>query len=347
MQNHTQESKEQQYRKQSDKTSPSNVVSNELRKFIFFNVPIGIFRSTPYFTGDFVLANPTLVEMFGYSDLKSFLEVPIDRIYWDASDRETLTNELLSRGEVRRRVFKFKKKGGQLFWGAVTAKTARDEHGQVMFFDGAIEDLSEVKEKERRLKGEQVFSDIILESFPGQFWLNDENGYCIRWNKNVEKLYGYNKVELQNLRAGGDTPSEGSAAVKKATANILEGGSGKTSFSGDAQSVTINNKEYLACVELDISKVKEVEEKLEEVLEENRRLKELLKTESSSEQDKVSDNTTLQEVESSHILNNLKRANWVIEGKSGAALMLGLNPSTLRGRMRKLGICRPEKVSQT
>jgi transcriptional regulator with GAF, ATPase, and Fis domain len=28
----------------------------------------------------------------------------------------------------------------------------------------------------------------------------------------------------------------------------------------------------------------------------------------------------------------------VIEGEQGAALALGLNPSTLRGRMRKLGI---------
>ncbi len=337
MHNHTQESTGQRGRKQSEQISPSNKVSNELRKFIFFNVPIGIFRSTPYFTGHFILANPALVKMFGYKDLKSFLEIQVDGIYWDSNDRETLTNELLSRGEVRRRVFKFKKKDGQLFWGAVTAKTARDDQGQVMFFDGAIEDLSVVKEKERWLKGERVFSDILLEAFPGQFWLNDENGYCIRWNKNVEHVYGYSSNDLQNQRAG-DDPSETSMAVRKATENILERDSGKTSFAGDAQTVTINNKEYLACFEPDISKIKEVEEKLDEALRENRRLRDLKKN-------KIRDNRTLQEVESNHILNVLERANWVIEGKSGAAQVLGLNPSTLRGRMRKLGIVRPEKIS--
>ena len=337
MHNHTQESTGQRGRKQSVQISPSNKVSNELRKFIFFNVPIGIFRSTPYFTGHFILANPALVKMFGYKDLKSFLEIQVDGIYWDSNDRETLTNELLSRGEVRRRVFKFKKKDGQLFWGAVTAKTARDDQGQVMFFDGAIEDLSVVKEKERWLKGERVFSDILLEAFPGQFWLNDENGYCIRWNKNVEHVYGYSSNDLQNQRAG-DDPSETSMAVRKATENILERDSGKTSFAGDAQTVTINNKEYLACFEPDISKIKEVEEKLDEALRENRRLRDLKKN-------KIRDNRTLQEVESNHILNVLERANWVIEGKSGAAQVLGLNPSTLRGRMRKLGIVRPEKIS--
>ena len=317
MHNHTQESTGQRGRKQSEQISPSNKVSNELRKFIFFNVPIGIFRSTPYFTGHFILANPALVKMFGYKDLKSFLEIQVDGIYWDSNDRETLTNELLSRGEVRRRVFKFKKKDGQLFWGAVTAKTARDDQGQVMFFDGAIEDLSVVKEKERWLKGERFFSDILLESFPGQFWLNDENGYCIRWNKNVEHVYGYSSNDLQNQRAG-DDPSETSMAVRKATENILERDSGKTSFAGDAQTVTINNKEYLACFEPDISKIKEVEEKLDEALRENRRLRDLKKN-------KIRDNRTLQEVESNHILNVLERANWVIEGKSGAAQVLGLN----------------------
>ena len=33
---------------------------------------------------------------------------------------------------------------------------------------------------------------------------------------------------------------------------------------------------------------------------------------------------------------------WRIEGKDGTAAILGLHPSTLRARMHKLGIVRPE-----
>jgi formate hydrogenlyase transcriptional activator len=36
----------------------------------------------------------------------------------------------------------------------------------------------------------------------------------------------------------------------------------------------------------------------------------------------------------------LEATHWRIEGSGGAAEKLGLNPSTLRGRMRKLGIRR-------
>ncbi len=48
--------------------------------------------------------------------------------------------------------------------------------------------------------------------------------------------------------------------------------------------------------------------------------------------------TTLVDVERAHIVHVLERTRGVIEGDAGAARLLGLHPSTLRGRMRKLGI---------
>ena len=47
---------------------------------------------------------------------------------------------------------------------------------------------------------------------------------------------------------------------------------------------------------------------------------------------------TLQEVEKNHILQVLEFTSWRIDGDKGAALILEMNPSTLRSRMRKLGI---------
>jgi transcriptional regulator with GAF, ATPase, and Fis domain/CHASE2 domain-containing sensor protein len=49
----------------------------------------------------------------------------------------------------------------------------------------------------------------------------------------------------------------------------------------------------------------------------------------------------LLEVEQEHILRVLRETGWRIEGPKGAAQLLGMNPSTLRARMRKLGIQRP------
>jgi formate hydrogenlyase transcriptional activator len=57
---------------------------------------------------------------------------------------------------------------------------------------------------------------------------------------------------------------------------------------------------------------------------------------------------TLEELERSHILQVLQQTGWRVEGPKGAATTLGLNPSTLRSRMRKLGIRRidsPRKLA--
>ena len=50
---------------------------------------------------------------------------------------------------------------------------------------------------------------------------------------------------------------------------------------------------------------------------------------------------TLEEVERKHIRDVLERVHWRISGKQGAAEILGLRPTTLHSRMKKLGIPRP------
>ena len=54
---------------------------------------------------------------------------------------------------------------------------------------------------------------------------------------------------------------------------------------------------------------------------------------------------TLSEIECDYITAVLKEKNWVIEGKEGAARILGLAPSTLRNRMIKLEIKRPHRIA--
>ena len=49
---------------------------------------------------------------------------------------------------------------------------------------------------------------------------------------------------------------------------------------------------------------------------------------------------SIDQVERNHIIEVLTRTNWRIEGADGAASLLNLNPSTLRSRMKKLGVQR-------
>ena len=54
---------------------------------------------------------------------------------------------------------------------------------------------------------------------------------------------------------------------------------------------------------------------------------------------------TLEEMERDYIIRVLEDRGWRIEGQHGAARLLGLHPSTLRTRMAKLGITKPDQLA--
>ena len=49
---------------------------------------------------------------------------------------------------------------------------------------------------------------------------------------------------------------------------------------------------------------------------------------------------TLEEIERQHVLDVLDLTGWKVSGDRGAAKVLGLKPTTLAARMKKLGIQR-------
>jgi transcriptional regulator with GAF, ATPase, and Fis domain len=59
---------------------------------------------------------------------------------------------------------------------------------------------------------------------------------------------------------------------------------------------------------------------------------------------KADGHASLEDVERRHVESVLNQTNWMIEGERGAAKILNLNPSTLRSRMKNLGIKRPAKL---
>ncbi len=63
--------------------------------------------------------------------------------------------------------------------------------------------------------------------------------------------------------------------------------------------------------------------------------------------DRKTDPLSVSNVEREHIQKTLEKTDWRIEGNHGAASLLNMNPSTLRSRMQKLGIARPNRNSST
>jgi formate hydrogenlyase transcriptional activator len=52
--------------------------------------------------------------------------------------------------------------------------------------------------------------------------------------------------------------------------------------------------------------------------------------------------SSLESVEREHVLRVLQDCDWKIKGKHNAAERLGVTPSTLRSKLKKLGLSRPQ-----
>jgi len=58
----------------------------------------------------------------------------------------------------------------------------------------------EYKEAEKALAEEKRVSDTMIESLPGIFYLFDEQGRFLRWNRNLELVSGYSAEEISSMQ---------------------------------------------------------------------------------------------------------------------------------------------------
>ncbi len=116
---------------------------------LFDGIPIGLYRTTP--GGRVLDANPKLVEALGYSDRETFLAQNSIRLYTDPSDRglwKTLmeSNLDITTFETRMQTF-----NGETIWVENQSRAVRDEDGNIQFYEGSLQDVTERKKTEKTI----------------------------------------------------------------------------------------------------------------------------------------------------------------------------------------------------
>jgi PAS domain S-box-containing protein len=136
--------------------------SEEKYKTIAGNIEVGIYRTSSGSDGSFIEANPAMVKMFGYKDKEEFLKVDASNLYCDPEDRISFQKKMLREKLVKDEEVLLKKKDGTPFLGSVCAVTVRDEKGKITYFDGIVEDITERKKAEEKLKTSLIEKEVLL-----------------------------------------------------------------------------------------------------------------------------------------------------------------------------------------
>lgn len=136
-------------------------------------------------------------------------------------------------------------------------------------------EVEENKKSFELLQAEQLFSEKVLDSLPGMFYLYDENGNLIRWNKNHETLTGFTAAELPKRKildwfAGEDKKRIATEINevfqtgnrREVEADVIVKSGQKIPFYITGVRMIVDGKIYILGMGIDLTEKKKIEEKL-------------------------------------------------------------------------------------
>lgn len=149
-------------------------LSNQLRekekeyRNLVENINLGVYRNSGDSNGRILKANQALVRMFGYASAEELMQIPLPQLYVNSEDRTEFIKVLQQQGECRNFELHLKKKDGTPMLASVNATVQYDSQGNLKWYDGVIEDITERKKAEETLKKLKV----TFEHFVPQQFLN-------------------------------------------------------------------------------------------------------------------------------------------------------------------------------
>jgi PAS domain S-box-containing protein len=109
--------------------------------------------------------------------------------YFDSSWESSKFNKLVEIDVVD--------KSGRQFPAEVTISQMMQDDEE--FFCAFIRDISVRRKSDDEVRKEKELSEFVFENLPGIFYVQDQTGKYLRWNKNFEKASGYTAEEIENL----------------------------------------------------------------------------------------------------------------------------------------------------
>src|SRR5216683_5879845 len=188
---------------------------------LFESLQEGIYITTP--DGSILDVNPALVRMLGYDSKDDLLKRQVAEILVDRADRKLLKEQVESQVMLRGREITLIRKDGTSIVCLNTAAAVRDNSGQVVRYQGAVMDITERREMERRLHQQQEFARRLVDSFPDLILVLDAASHYTFVSPRCKEVLGYDVEETQRMEFGGRTHPEDLPAVLALYKDVIAG----------------------------------------------------------------------------------------------------------------------------
>jgi PAS domain S-box-containing protein len=201
----------------TERTRAERAVRKAEEKYrgIFENALEGIYQSTP--DGHFLTVNPALARMLGYTSPEEMLADVTDigrQLYVDPARRGEMLGLLDEYGVVHDFECELRRRDGRSVWASVSVRLVRDEAGQPLYFEGAIQDISD---RWRAQQAEGALRNALrtaaeewertFDAMDVPILLVDHRGRIVRLNRAARDLLG-SQPEPTERRVGELAPGQ-------------------------------------------------------------------------------------------------------------------------------------------
>jgi PAS domain S-box-containing protein len=190
--------------------------AEEKYRSIYENSLEGIFQTTP--AGNYLSANPALARIYGYDSPEELIWKLTDiehRLYVDPQRRQTFVQELEAAGHVSRFESQVYRKDGSVIWISENARAVRDPQGQILYYEGFVEDITERKKVEQALRESEIRYRSLFENTPIGVYRTTPEGKTLLANPAIIRMMNCNSYEEMmawNLEEESHYPAEFSRA---------------------------------------------------------------------------------------------------------------------------------------
>ena len=125
------------------------------------NAAGGIFQLTG--EGLYLSVSPAFARILKYDNPDQVLrEVKNahEQVYMDFGGRQGFYQKLHKSNDIQHQEVQLRARDGTMIWARESVRAVKDDNGQVLFFEGSIEDITERRESERAIREAKMSSDL-------------------------------------------------------------------------------------------------------------------------------------------------------------------------------------------
>ncbi|HEY9652999.1 MAG TPA: PAS domain S-box protein, partial [Coleofasciculaceae cyanobacterium] len=207
---------------------------------LFENAMEGIFQTAP--DGKFLRANPALASILGYDSPEELMANLTDiahQLYVEPQRYQELIQQLQVENAVLGFESQIYRRDGEVSWISETIRTVRDNHGEIVYYEGTLQDITERKhvqdellqkyeqleskvdertealratnrqllaevlehkQAEKKLRASQQRLSLLVQLAPLAVIEWNTEGEIVDWNPAAQAIFGYSKAEVLGSR---------------------------------------------------------------------------------------------------------------------------------------------------